>query len=194
MKKPGVLRGVGLPLLLLVLGGCGGGDTPSDSSATGATATEIPASPSPTPEARGIPASDPSIVAGDHEFAVVAAGIVPELGFGSGLGFVPVDFQDGETVLVVEFQLVSGDPDGFAALKPLVIDGDGGESGPFVVIVDGVMSNTDVDIAMVGSDVNYQSDPNSTHVWAFSVPGSSTDDLQILFPSGELVDLVPVMN
>ena len=132
-------------------------------------------------------ATEPSIVAGEYEFAVTGAGIVPAVPMGGGLGMVPTDFGAGDQVLLVEFGLLSGDPAGFAALEIMATDGEGLDSSVFLANGTNLESTT-----MIGSDAQYEYASGTTHSWAYAVPGTTTG-LALVFPSGEVVDLSPIL-
>jgi hypothetical protein len=133
-----------------------------------------------------ISASAPSIVAGGYEFVVAGAGFDTNV-----LGMQPAGFGAGDRILWVEFELLAGDRSSFEELEILVSDGEDLESSPVALSAGGqilVMA----DLTETGAAPAYRPDA-STIAWAYVVPGAASS-LQLVFSSGEVVDLSPILR
>ena len=135
---------------------------------SGATPTAVPR-PTPTPTPAPIPASHNAITVGGYTIKITAV-TLSSSGMG---GFVPASMTSGQTVLGVEATLVSGGTlDGLSSVP--------------VWATDETSGRYDVGAALsIGAQ--------SSAIWMYAVPKTSSSFLWC-FPSGEVIDLSPLLS
>lgn len=151
-----------------------------------AVPTEVP-KPQPTPTIRIalIPASQASITSGGFEFRIA------QLAFDNTVqGLAPKDMDANSHILFVEFELLSGAQEAFEALTILIKNGSGRSSEP-IALISGGRVKVLATLTMTGESFQYEPDENRI-IWAFVVPKNQTA-LYLIFPTGEVVDLSPLM-
>ncbi len=137
-------------------------------------------------EQKAIPASQSSLTIGDFKFRVV------EVVFDqTSMGFVPVDLGASDQVMFVEFELLAGSKEDFKSLEITVSDGSGLKANAFIRISNG-MTQMLATVTMKGVSSDYQ--PGEDNVtWAYVVP-KGADKFYLNFPTGEVVDLTPLIR
>ncbi|TAK12082.1 MAG: hypothetical protein EPO32_09890 [Anaerolineae bacterium] len=159
-------------------------DSPAASPVPQSTATPEPPTAVPTPEA--ILASQGVITIGEYEFSVL------QVAFDSTVfGMAPTSLGSGDQILFIEFEIPTEAHAEFAALEPVVISGSGGQSSP-VAWISAESMHTLADMKIVGGSSSFTDVGQNSLVLAYVVPGGA-DALSLQFPSGERIDLSPLM-
>ncbi len=133
-----------------------------------------------------IPASQSSITIGDFKFRIVRV-VFAE----TAMGFVPVNIDANDQVMFVEFELLAGNKEAFKSLEVIVSHGSGQKSKAFILISGGMIQML-ATVTMKGVSSDYQPGEDSV-VWAYVVP-KSVDKLYLNFPTGNRVDLTPLLK
>lgn len=166
---------IGIASLLiaaLALSACGPPETPT-------------ATPTDTPEPEIILASQDSITIGEFKFQIVT------IAFESSVfGMEPAGMKSSQTVMFVEFELLSGDQGAFKGLSIIVTDGSS-LNAYAVALITGGQVNTLSSLTYTGAETSYKPDENNI-VWAYVVPQGASE-LFLVFPSGEMVNLSPLL-
>lgn len=151
-----------------------------------ALSTDSPVFTAETAAQKAIPASQSSIMIGDFKFRIVK--VVFDK---TAMGFVPVDMDESDQVMFVEFELLAGNKEAFKILEIMASFGSGQKSKAFILISGGMMQML-ATVTMKGVSSNYQPGEDSV-VWAYVVP-KSVDKLYLNFPTGDRVDLTPFLK
>jgi hypothetical protein len=148
-----------------------------------ALSTDLPVFSADTAAQKAIPALQSPITIGDFKFRIV--GVVFDK---TAMGFTPVNMDESDQVMFVEFELLTGNKEAFKSLEITVSNGSGQKSKAFILISGGMMQML-ATVAMKGVSSGYQ--PGEDNVtWAFVVP-KGVDKLYLNFSTGEVVDLKP---
>lgn len=167
-------------IVLLALSACSNA-TPTEPP----TSTPEPVPPTATiePTPAAIPATQDIIQVGTFEFRIVRKTYDDTL-----VGFVP-NGMGGDRILIIEFEVITGDEGDFAALEPVVILGSGDVRQPVAALV-GEMMNTLADMTYTGQSGFYNRTEGTT-VLVYVAP-SDPGDITLEFSSGEIIDLTPL--
>jgi hypothetical protein len=93
--------------------------------------------------------------------------------------------------MFVEIELLAGNKEDFKGLEIMVSDGSGRKANAFILISNG-MTQMLAAVTMRGVSSDYQ--PGEDNVtWAYVVP-IGADKLYLSFPTGEVVDLTPLIR
>lgn len=133
-----------------------------------------------------IPASNAAMTIVDFRFRIV--GVVFDK---TALGLVPVDIAASDRVMLVEFELLSGNRDAFRNLQISLVGPSGQKLNAIIMASNGMIKAlTAVTIKSVSS--RYQPAKNNI-AWAYVVP-KGANELFLNFPAGESVDLSPLIK
>jgi len=133
-----------------------------------------------------IPASKASITIDDFKFRVVKV-FFDE----TAMGFVPVDMSASDRVMFVEFKLLEGNKEAFKALEISVSHNSGQKSKAFILTSGGIIQMLS-SVTVKGTSSDYQ--PGEDNIaWAYVAP-KEVDELYLNFPTGEVVDLAPLIK
>jgi hypothetical protein len=146
----------------------------------------VPPEPTETPEPQAIPASQESIEIGEFSF-----GIVKTASEGSVMGMKPNGMKSNDRILFVEFELLSGDRGNFEGLELSLEDASGVSSDPIALITSGQI-RTLTSMSLTGESTFYKPNPENV-TWAF-VAAKNVEELYLVFPGGEKVDLSPLLK
>ena len=135
---------------------------------------------------KAIPASKESITIGDFKFRISTVAFNK-----TAMGFIPVNMNEGDQVMFVEFELLEGSKESFIELEITVSCGSGQKSNAFILISGGMMKML-ATVIMKRASSDYKPGKNNI-AWAYVVP-KSVDKLYLNFPSGEIVDLAPFIK
>ena len=109
----------------------------------------------------------------------------------SALGFAPPNMKESDRVMFVEFALLAGDEESFKDLSLQVAAEAGQRYKPVLLTADGVVQML-ATVTMVGRPGQYN--PKKEHIaWVYVVP-RSIETFQVHFPTGEIIDLSPLMK
>jgi hypothetical protein len=147
--------------------------------------TDTPTPPTDTPEPEAISAAESTITIGEFSFRIV------EVAYDStALGMAPSNMGSGDQIVWVEFELLSGDQSAFESLEITLTNGNGRSTDAVILASNGMMQML-ATVTMTGKKANYTPDAENI-AWAYVFPKSESE-LYLSFPSGEIVDLTPVM-
>jgi hypothetical protein len=133
-----------------------------------------------------IPASKASISIGTFTFRITA--VVFDQ---NALGFAPPDMKASDRIIFVEFKLLAGDVDDFKDLT-VPISCEAGQEFPPVLLTSGGVVKMLATMTMKGRPGNYR--PHAENIaWAYVVSREATK-FHLHFPSGEVVDLTPLIH
>jgi len=172
-------------VIIMALSGCG---TPEEIPPTATptdTAEPIPPTQTPEPTPAAIPATQDPIQAGGFDFRVLRTA------FGNVIGGMVPNAMGSGRILFLEFEMISGENMDFASLRPVVVL-QSGETREPVAIISGGMVNTLVDMTYTGES-GFYSPTEGAVVLAYVVP-TDPGPVQVEFPSGEIIDMAPLMN
>jgi hypothetical protein len=125
-----------------------------------------------TPAQKSIPASKASITIDDFKFRIAK---------------VTID----ETVMFVEFELLAGNEEAFKALEITVAYNSGQKSKAFILTSGGIVQMLS-SVTVKGTSSDYQ--PGEDNIaWAFVIH-RGVDKFYLNFPTGEVVDLAPLIK
>lgn len=160
-------------------------------SATQTTETAIQANSSPlsdqeTPVQKAIPASLESIALGGFKFRIT------EVAFDeTAMGFVPVGLSEGDLMMFVEFELKEGDKNAFKSIEITVSCASGRKSKAVILTSDGIMQMLATVTLRNSTSAHEPVRDNITFVYV--VP-KDADGLHLYFPTGETIDLAPLIK
>jgi hypothetical protein len=133
-----------------------------------------------------IPASNAAITIGNFTFHIV--GVVFDK---TALGLVPLDITASDRVMLVEFELLSGNRETFRSLRISLV-GPFGRKLDAVIMASNGMIKALTAVTIKGDSSGYK--PGKDNIaWAYVVP-KSTNELFLNFPEGEIVDLSPLIR
>jgi hypothetical protein len=133
-----------------------------------------------------IPASKSSISIAGFTFRITAVAFDE-----SALGFAPPEMKESDRVMFVEFELLAGDEENFKDLALQIAAGSGQRYRPVLLTADGMVQMLTT-VTMIGRPGQYQ--PQKEHIaWVYMVP-RSIETFQVHFPTGEIIDLGPLME
>ena len=148
--------------------------------------TDSPAYSTDPPAQNAIPASRESIVIGDFKFRISRV-VFDE----TAIGFIPVDMDECDQVMFVEFELLGGSKEYFKALQITVADDSGQKSNAFILTSGGMIQML-ATVIMKSASSDYQ--PGEDNItWAYLVP-RGVSELYLNFPTGEMIDLTQFMK
>ncbi len=139
--------------------------------------------PTPSPEPQAFSASDDVIAISGFEFHVVQTAYETSV-----MGMKPAG---GGSILFVELELLSGIKAEFEEMQPGLESASGTASKP-VALISGGYVKTMTSLTYTGESTSYQPDPENV-TWAFTTAGNASE-LYLVFPSGEKVDLSPLLK
>jgi hypothetical protein len=167
-------------VFLITLGACSSA-TPTEPP----TSTPEPIPPTatlePTPEA--IPATQELIQVGDFEFRIIRKAYDSVIG-----GLVP-NGMGGDRILLIEFELSTGENSDFANLEPVVVLEGGDVREPIAAIYNNSV-NTMTSMTFTG-DSGFYTPGEGTVTLAYIAP-SQPGQITLEFLSGEVIDLTPL--
>lgn len=109
----------------------------------------------------------------------------------TAMGFVPVDMSADNQVMFVEFELLEGNKEVFKGLEISVSHNSGQKSKAFILTSGGIIQMLS-SVTVKGISSDYQ--PGEDNIaWAYVVP-KEVDELCLNFPTGEAVDLAPLIK
>lgn len=155
-----------------------------ETEATKALPTESPTL-EPT-EPPVISASQDSISVGEFEFRILRTASDSSVN-----GMKPADMKQGDQILYVEFEFLSGDREGFEGLEPVLEGATGNSMEPVALVTNGQI-RTLTSLTFTGDPSSYKPEPDSI-AWAF-VATKGAGELYLVFPEGERIDLSPMLN
>jgi len=173
----------GLVVIVLLLAACGTLQPTPTPTSIPATDTPVPPTATPTPEI--IPASQASITIGEFECRVVQV-VFDDTVFGT----VPNSMGATDRILYVEFELTAGENEAFANLMPDLVLSTGPRRTPVAWFGNNTI-HTLVNATMTGEGSQF-SPGEDTVALAYVVP-QTTESPLMAFPSGDLIDLTPLM-
>jgi len=139
-----------------------------------------------TPAQKSIPASKASITIDDFKFRIAKVTIDE-----TAMGFVPVDMSADDQVMFVEFELLAGNEEAFKALEITVAYNSGQKSKAFILTSGGIVQMLS-SVTVKGTSSDYQ--PGEDNIaWAFVIH-RGVDKFYLNFPTGEVVDLAPLIK
>jgi hypothetical protein len=139
-----------------------------------------------TPVQKAIPASLESIALGGFKFRVA------EVAFDeTAMGFVPVGLSEGDLMMFVEFELKEGDKNAFKSLEITVSCASGRKSKAVILTSDGIMQMLATVTLRNSTSAHKPGRDNITFVYV--VP-KDADGLHLYFPTGETIDLAPLIK
>ena len=162
-------------IVLMALSSCSSG-TPTEPP----TNTPEPVPPTATlePTPAPIPATQDVIQVGDFQFHIVRKTYDDTL-----VGFIP-NGMGGDRVLIIEFEVISGNESDFALLAPVVVLGSGDVRQPVAYIV-GESMNTLADMTYTGESGWYRRTEGTT-VLVYVAP-EDPGQITLEFSSGEVI-------
>jgi hypothetical protein len=147
--------------------------------------TETAVPPTDRPEVETISAADASISIRELSFRIV------EVAFDdTAVGMAPAGMSPNDQIVWVAFELLSGDPGGFESLQISLTDNDGRSSEAIILASEGMVQML-ATVTMVAASGNYMPEKENI-TWAYVFPKDAVE-LYLKFPSGEIVDLTPVL-
>jgi hypothetical protein len=167
-----------LGVVVLLGSGCAG--KPSAPAAAPAQTTQAG-----TASPGVVPGNQASITVGQFTFRVLRV-----VGDTSIVGLAPLDMGSDDRILFVEFQLPKTQHEAFAKLSPTLTT-DSGSSGP-AAWLDSSGIHTLVDAKMTGAASTFAVAKDAIAL-AYVAPKTS-GQLRLDFPSGEKIDLTPLMQ
>jgi len=148
--------------------------------------TDTRISPAGTQAQKIIQASKESIEIGSFKFRIAKVAFDE-----TAMGFVPFNMDEGDQVMFVEFELLSGSKEDFKSLEIRISNGSGLNANAFILISNG-MTQMLATVTMRGVSSDYRPEEDSV-VWAYVV-SKDVDKLYLNFPTGEVVDLTPFIH
>ena len=146
--------------------------------------TDTPIPPTDIPEPEAISAADPEITIGEFTFRVIA------VGYDSiALGMAPSSMGAGDQIVWVECELLSGDQAAFESLEIVLTDGS--QNSDAIILASNGMMQMLATVTMTGKQGKFIPDEQNI-AWAY-VFSKTAVELTWIFPSGEVIDLTPVM-
>jgi len=133
-----------------------------------------------------IPASNAALTIGDFRFRIV--GVVFEK---TALGLVPMDIAASDRVMLIEFELLSGNREAFRNLQISLVGPSGRKTNAIIMASNGMIKALAA-VTIKGDSSSYQPGKNNI-AWAYVVP-KGTNELFLNFPAGEIVDLSPLIE
>ena len=133
-----------------------------------------------------IPASHAALTIGDFTFRIV--GVAFEK---TALGLVPTDIAASDRVMLVEFELLSGNRETFRNLQISLV-GPSGQKWNAIIMASNGMIKALTSVTIKGDSSSYQPGKNNI-AWAYVVP-KGTNELFLNFPTGKVVDLTPLIK
>ena len=146
--------------------------------------TDTPLPPTDIPEPEAISAADPEITIGEFTFRIIAVGYDS-----TALGMAPSNMGAGDQIIWVECELLSGDQSAFESLEITLTDG--WHSSDAIILASNGMMQMLATVTMTGKQGKFIPDEQNI-AWAYVFPKNAIN-LTWIFPSGEVVDLTPVM-
>jgi hypothetical protein len=141
--------------------------------------------PTDTPEPETISGEEETITIGGFSFHIV------EVAYDStALGMAPSNMGASDQIVWVEFELLSGDQTAFESLEITLTNGSGQSSDAIILASNGMMQML-ATVTITGQKANYTPEEQNI-AWAFVFP-KSVVELYLNFPSGEIVDLTPIL-
>jgi hypothetical protein len=133
-----------------------------------------------------IPASKSSISIAGFTFRITAVAFDE-----SALGFAPPEMKESDQVMFIEYELLAGDEENFKDLAIQIAAGSGQRYKPVLLTAAGVVQML-ATVTMIGRPGQYH--PQKEHIaWVYVVP-RSIEAFQVYFPTGEIIDLGPLMK
>jgi len=166
-----------LGVVVLLATGCGGKPSgpvaaPAQTPKAGTTSPDV------------VPGNQASITVGEFTFRVLR--VVADTSIG---GLAPLDMGSDDRIVFVEFQLPEGQHEAFAKLSPTLTT-DSGSSDPAAWLNSSAI-NTLTDAKMTGAESKFTVAKGAIAL-AYVAPKAS-GQLRLDFPSGEKIDLTPLM-
>jgi len=178
MNRTGVsLCAALLGVVVLLASGCGGKPSgpvavPAQTSQAGTTSPDV------------VPGNQASITVGEFTFRVLR--VVADTSIG---GLAPLDMSSDDRIVFVEFQLPESQHEAFAKLSPTLTT-DSGSSDPAAWLNSSAI-NTLTDAKITGAESKFTVAKGAIAL-AYVAPKAS-GQLRLDFPSGEKIDLTPLM-
>ena len=158
---------------------------PIPSTNTPIPPTDTPTPPTDTPEPEAISAAESTITIGEFQFHIT------EVAYDStALGMAPSNMSSSDQIVWVEFELLSGDSTAFQSLQISLTNGNGKSSNAIILASNGMMQML-ATVTMTGKKGNFTPDAENI-AWAYVFPKSASE-LFLSFPSGEMIDLTPIL-
>jgi hypothetical protein len=107
------------------------------------------------------------------------------------MGFVPESLGPKERIFFVEFELLSGDREDFKNLLIILSDGSGRRAEPVALALGGAMK-TLVPMTSRSGASHYRPDATSI-AWAYVIQEGEREFF-LTFPTGEIIDLAPLIR
>jgi len=133
-----------------------------------------------------ISANQDSISVGEFEFRILRTASDSSVN-----GMKPADMNQGDQILYVEFDLLSGGREGFERLEPVLEGASGTSMEPIALVTNGQIL-TLTSLTFTGDPSSYNPEPESI-AWAF-VAAKGAGELYLVFPEGERIDLSPLLK
>jgi hypothetical protein len=147
--------------------------------------TDTPELPTDTPEPEAISAAESEITVGEFTFRIVEVAYDK-----TALGMAPSNMGANDQIVWVEFELLSGDQTAFGSLQITLTDGSDQSSDAIILASNGMMQML-ATVTMTGEKAKF-TPGNESIAWAYVFP-KNANELYLNFPSGEVVDLTPIM-
>ena len=160
----------------------------SQTQTTGAViqSNASPLSDQDSPAQKAIPASRESMAIGGFIFRIASVTFDE-----TAMDFVPVGMSEGDRVMFVEFELLEGDKDFFKDLEITASCASGRKSKAFILTSGGIMQMLATVTLRNSGSIHEPGRDNITFVYA--VP-KGADGLHLNFPTGETIDLTPLIK
>jgi len=160
-------------------------NTAAPPTATRVPPTNTPLPPTDTPEPEAISAAEPTITIDEFGFRIA------EVAYDStAVGMAPSSMGSGDQIVWVEFKLLSGDQAAFEELQIKLADGGNRSAEAIILASNGRMRMLET-LTLTATKVKHLPDAQNI-AWAYVFP-KSAGELYLFFPSGEKVDLTPVL-
>jgi hypothetical protein len=160
----------------------------SQTQTTGAViqANASPLSDQDSPAQKVIPASRESMAIDGFKFRIAAVTFDE-----TAMGFVPVGMSEGDRVMFVEFEVLEDSKDSFKDLEITISCASGRKSKAFILTSGGIMQMLATVTLRNSGSTHEPGKDNITFVYA--VP-KGADGLHLHFPTGETIDLAPLIK
>jgi hypothetical protein len=107
----------------------------------------------------------------------------------TALGMAPSSMGSNDQIVWVEFELLSGDQTDFEGLQISLTDGS--QNSDAIILASNGMMQMLATVTMTGEKGKFT--PSEDHIaWAY-VFTKNAGELYLSFPSGEIIDLIPVL-